>query len=134
LINEAAIARASAGLFFMPTSLVIRLITNTVFVKSVIYDRKETRFVEGKKGKFDVGLNCTTLESRLTHNNFTATTSAQHANYKPGEKNCSKEGCETEGQENVGLNKAYDHHGQEQGDKPVPWTQCEDFLAWVTKE
>jgi hypothetical protein len=33
-------------------------------------------------------------------------------NYKRGEENCSKEGCETKRQENVALNKAYDHHGE----------------------
>ena len=32
----------------------------------MIYSRKETRFVEEKKAKFDVGLNCTTLQSNLT--------------------------------------------------------------------
>jgi hypothetical protein len=34
-----------------------RLITNTIFVKSAIYGRKGTRFVEGKKANFHVGLN-----------------------------------------------------------------------------
>jgi len=35
------------------------LITNAQAKKSVIYGIIETRFFEGKKGKFDVGLNCT---------------------------------------------------------------------------
>jgi len=33
-------------------------------------------------------------------------------NYKRGKKNRAEEGCETKGQENVTLNKAYEHHGE----------------------
>jgi hypothetical protein len=37
-------------------------ITDTEAEKSVFYGRRETRFIEGKKANFDVGLNCTTLQ------------------------------------------------------------------------
>jgi hypothetical protein len=36
---------------------VTRLITNTEAEKSVIYDSGRTRFIEGKRASFDVGLN-----------------------------------------------------------------------------
>jgi hypothetical protein len=46
----------------MFTSFVSRLITNTGFIKSVIYGRGKTAFFEGKSPKFDVGLNCMMLQ------------------------------------------------------------------------
>src|SRR5262249_27443841 len=46
-------------------SFVRRLITNTEAEKSAIYRIIETRFFEGKKSKFDVGLNCTTQRIEL---------------------------------------------------------------------
>jgi hypothetical protein len=64
---------------FFIAHLVLEAITHTVIAKRIICGRWQQRFVEGEKANFNVGLNCTTLESRLTHNNFTATTSAQHA-------------------------------------------------------
>ena len=33
-------------------------------------------------------------------------------NYKRGEKNRAKEGCETKRQENVTFNETYEHHGE----------------------
>jgi len=38
-------------------SFLRRLITQTVFAKTITYGRKRTGFVEGKKPDFDVGLN-----------------------------------------------------------------------------
>jgi hypothetical protein len=46
----------------MFTSFVSRLITNAAVEKSVIYDRRETGFFEGKSLKFAVGLNCMTRQ------------------------------------------------------------------------
>src|SRR5262249_55961923 len=54
----------------LPTSFVRRFITNTEAEKSAIYRIIETRFFEGKKSKFDAGLNCTTPHlSRPTASN-----------------------------------------------------------------
>jgi hypothetical protein len=39
--------------------------TDRAAEKNAIYGIIETRFFEGKKGKFDVGLNCTTHRSNL---------------------------------------------------------------------
>jgi hypothetical protein len=49
----------------LPTSSLIRLITNTVFVKSVIYGRKETGFFEGESQKFAARLSRKTLQANF---------------------------------------------------------------------
>jgi hypothetical protein len=49
---------------------------------------------------------------RHTHGKFTARTWAQDAKLQArGEKNGPEERCETKGQENVTLNKVYEHNG-----------------------
>ena len=44
----------------------VRLNTLTVIAKRIIYGRSETRFVEGERANFAVGLNCTTQRTNLT--------------------------------------------------------------------
>ncbi len=41
----------------------VRLNTLTVIAKRIIYGRSETRFVEGERANFAVGLNCTTHQT-----------------------------------------------------------------------
>jgi len=41
-------------------------ITQAVIAETIVYGRRETGFVEGKEAKFDVGLNCATLQIGLT--------------------------------------------------------------------
>jgi hypothetical protein len=49
-------------------------------------------------------------------------------NYKRGKKNRAEEGCETKGQENVTLNKAYEHHGEPERRKPEPQVNREKSI------
>jgi hypothetical protein len=49
----------------LPTSFLRLFITDKAAEKSVIYGRRGTRFIEGKKANFDVGLNCTTHQNEL---------------------------------------------------------------------
>jgi hypothetical protein len=52
----AAIELMAAQLSSLRTSFLF-FITDTVAEKSVIYGRRRTRFIEGKRAKFDAGLN-----------------------------------------------------------------------------
>jgi hypothetical protein len=48
------------------TSFLGLFITDTEAEKSVIYGSRRTKFIEGKRLIFDVGLNCTTLQPNFT--------------------------------------------------------------------
>jgi hypothetical protein len=47
------------------TSVLRLFITDTEAEKSVIYGSRRTKFIEGKRLTFDVGLNCTTLQVEI---------------------------------------------------------------------
>src|SRR4030095_16597869 len=55
-------------------------------------------------------------------------------NNKRSEKNRSEEGCETQGQENVAFNKAYDHDRDPKHGESKPQVNRENFLPWMAKQ
>jgi hypothetical protein len=63
-INATRICSPSA--FFIAHLVLAVFITDTEAEKSVIYGSRRTKFIEGKRLIFDVGLNCTTLQPNFT--------------------------------------------------------------------
>jgi hypothetical protein len=59
---------------------------------------------------------------------ITVTTSAQHPNHERGKKNRTNECCETKGQENVALNKAYEHHSKPERRESNPEVKRKNFF------
>jgi hypothetical protein len=80
------------------------------------------------------GLNCTTLESRLTHSKLIATTSVQRAKLRAGKKNRAKERRQTKRQENVAFNKTYDHDHKPERCESKPQVKRDNFLPWTASQ